>query len=38
MTITIPDFWIGVIVGALAMFALMMTLAVTYGRRKRSEA
>lgn len=32
MTISIPDFWVGVLVGALAMFAFAVFMAVTRGR------
>lgn len=30
----VDPFWAGVVVGALAMLALIVTLAATYGKRK----
>ena len=35
VTLTIPDFWVGVLVGAAAMFALVAIVAVRYNRGHR---
>jgi hypothetical protein len=32
--VTIPDFWVGVTVGALAMLAVLVVVALTWGRKK----